>query len=53
MARLAPDKDGLSELEKANAMPLHNMETGAPKMFTNLSLALIKVWQNLEKVNAV
>ena len=45
MARLAPDKDGLSELEKANAMPLHNMETGAPKMFTNLSLALIKVWQ--------
>ncbi len=49
MARLAQDQDDLAKLEKENAMPISNMKDQAPKMFTNMTLALIKVKKALEK----
>ena len=39
----------LSELEKVNAAPLKNMEINAPRMFTNLSVSLIKVRKSFER----
>jgi hypothetical protein len=50
-ARAAPDMASLFELEKANVMPMKNMEMSAPKMFTNMTLALIKVRKALERAN--
>lgn len=52
LARTAPDAEGLALLEKNNAMPMKNMEINAPKMFTNMTLALLKVRKELEKKNA-
>lgn len=52
LARTAPDAEGLALLEKNNAMPMKNMEMNAPKMFTNMILALLKVRKELEKKNA-
>lgn len=51
-AREAPNQTSLYAFEKANEMPLKNMELQAPKMFTNLTLALIKLRKLLEKANA-
>ncbi len=51
MARLAQDQADLAKLEKENAMPMSNMKDQAPKMFTNMTLALIKVKKALEKEN--
>lgn len=50
-AREAPNQTSLYAFEKANEMPLKNMELQAPKMFTNLTLALIKLRKVLEKAN--
>lgn len=50
-ARIAPSLKSLQDLETSNAVPLKSMETAAPKMFTNLSIALIKVRKELEKKN--
>jgi len=52
MARKAPDQASLMKLEKENAMPMSNMKDQAPKMFTNMTLALIKVKSTLEKAEA-
>lgn len=52
LARSAPDAKTLALLEKNNAMPMKNMEVQAPKMFTNMTLALLKVRKELEKTNA-
>ena len=52
MARKAPDQASLMKLEKENEMPMSNMKDQAPKMFTNMTLALIKVKKALEKANA-
>jgi len=49
MARSAPDLKSLATLEQHNAMPFSNMKQQAPKMYTNLTLALIKVKKKLEK----
>ena len=49
MARNAPDQASLAKLERENAMPMSNMKDQAPKMFTNMTLALIKVKKALEK----
>ncbi len=49
MARSAPDLKSLATLEQHNAMPFSNMKQQAPKMHTNLTLALIKVKKKLEK----
>ena len=48
-ARSAPDVASLVSLEKENEMPITNMRDQAPKMFTNMTLALIKVKKALEK----
>jgi hypothetical protein len=49
-ARIAPDAVSLKQFEEANAMPLKNMEMQAPKMYTNLTLSLIKVRKSLEAI---
>src|SRR6266576_3219023 len=49
MARKAPDQASLMKLEKENEMPMSNMKDQAPKMFANMTLALIKVKKALEK----
>ncbi len=49
IARSAPDVASLVSLEKENEMPITNMRDQAPKMFTNMTLALIKVKKALEK----
>ncbi len=49
MARNAQDRASLMKLEKENAMPMFNMKDQAPKMFTNMTLALIKVKKALEE----
>jgi len=48
-ARSTPDVASLVSLEKENEMPITNMRDQAPKMFTNMTLALIKVKKALEK----
>lgn len=50
-ARAAPSSEGLKALEESNAKTLKAMEEEAPKMFTNLSMSLIKVRSTLEKKN--
>jgi hypothetical protein len=52
MARAAPSATSLAELEAANKMPLQNMEKYAPKMYANMTLALIKVRKAVEKIDA-
>lgn len=51
-ARTAPNVEALDDLHEANAVPLKNMEISAPKMYTNLSMSLIKVRGTLERKNA-
>ena len=51
-ARSAPDPDSLLMLEEENKMALKNMEKYAPKMYANMTLALIKVRKALERTNA-
>ncbi len=51
-ARNAPDAISLKKLENNNSIPMKNMEISAPKMFTNMTLALLKVRKAMEKVNA-
>lgn len=51
IARTAPDAESLAALEKSNAVPMKNMESQAPKMYTNMTLALIKVRKALERTN--
>jgi hypothetical protein len=50
-ARAAPDASCLAKLEEVNKTPLKNMEQYAPKMYANMTMALIKVRKSLEKVN--
>jgi hypothetical protein len=52
MARSATDLPALTALETLHAMPLKNMEMQAPKMYTNLTLALIKIKKEMEKKDA-
>jgi hypothetical protein len=51
-ARQAPDAESLKKLEQNNSIPMKNMEISAPKMYTNMTLALIMVRKALEKTNA-
>jgi hypothetical protein len=51
-ARSAPELDSLMLLEEENKMALKNMEKYAPKMYANMTLALIKVRKALERTNA-
>jgi len=51
-ARNAPELDSLMLLEEENKMALKNMEKYAPKMYANMTLALIKVRKALERTNA-
>jgi hypothetical protein len=51
-ARKAPHLIDLEELEANNIAPLKNMQEYAAKMYTNMSMALIKVRKELEKKDA-
>lgn len=47
-ARSLNNAKELAEFEKVNATPLKNMEISAPRMFSNLSVSLIKVRKTFE-----
>jgi len=51
-ARQSPSQEALMVFEEANSYPLGEMEKNAPRMYTNLSMSLIKVRNSLEKKNA-
>lgn len=51
-ARAASTTEALMAFEEANSYPLGEMEKNAPRMYTNLSMSLIKVRNSLEKKNA-
>lgn len=51
MARAATTSEELKALEDANEVPTKSMQKAAPKMYTNMTLALIKVRKALEKPN--
>jgi hypothetical protein len=51
VARQAPNVPLLGDLEYANDAPLKTMQQQAPKMYTNMTLALLKVRKALEKSN--
>ncbi len=50
-ARSAPTVKELELFQANNAVPLKNMEISAPKMYTNLTLALITLKKSMEKKN--
>lgn len=42
-------KEEIEQLRQVNAVPMKNMELYAPKMFTNLSMAILRLENSLEK----
>jgi hypothetical protein len=48
-ARSLTSMEEVAQLEKVNMVPLKNMEINAPRMFSNLSVSLIKVRKAFER----
>lgn len=52
LANALGNKDAIDKLKQLNEVPLKNMEISAPKMYSNLSLAIVRLEKSLEKPSA-